>query len=50
MSTSDCPSYAGYRFPADVISHAIRLYFRFRLSLHTVEEMLARVTRSPAAS
>ena len=33
--------YAGYRFPAEVISHAVWLYFRFPLSLRTVEEMLA---------
>ena len=44
------PSYAGYRFPAEVISHAVWLYFRFPLSPRMVEEMLARVTRSPAAS
>jgi putative transposase len=35
------PSYAGYRFPPEVISHAIWLYFRFPLSLRMVEEMLA---------
>jgi putative transposase len=35
------PSYAGYRFPPEVISHAIWLYFRFPLSLWMVEEMLA---------
>src|SRR5687768_12978029 len=34
------PSYAGYRFPPEVISHAIWLYFRFPLSLRMVEEML----------
>ncbi len=33
--------YAGYRFPPEVISHAIWLYFRFPLSLRMVEEMLA---------
>src|SRR3712207_671917 len=33
--------YAGYRFPAEVISHAVWLYFRFSLSLRMVEEMLA---------
>src|SRR5829696_918044 len=33
--------YAGYRFPAGVISHAVWLYFRFPLSLRMVEEMLA---------
>jgi putative transposase len=41
MTTSDCPSYAGYRFPAEVISHAVWLYFRFPLSLRMVDELLA---------
>src|SRR4051795_12917760 len=33
--------YTGYRFPGEVISHAVWLYFRFPLSLRMVEEMLA---------
>src|SRR3954453_22936194 len=33
--------YAGYRFPAEIISHAVWLYFRFPLSLRMVEELLA---------
>src|SRR5918998_677351 len=33
--------YARDRFPAEVISHAVWLYFRFPLSLRMVEEMLA---------
>ncbi len=33
--------YAGYRFPAEIISHAIWLYFRFPLGLRMVEEVLA---------
>src|ERR671938_133048 len=33
--------YAGFRFPAEVISQAVWLYFRFPLSLRMVEEMLA---------
>ena len=42
MSSSAAKSpYAGYRFPAEVISHAVWLYFRFPLSLRMVEEMLA---------
>ena len=41
MRTPVCPSYAGYRFPAEVISYAVWLYFRFPLSLRMVEEMLA---------
>jgi putative transposase len=41
MTTRCSPSYAGYRFPAEVISYAVWLYFRFPLSLRMVEEMLA---------
>jgi putative transposase len=33
--------YAGYRFPAEVISQAVWLYFRFPLGLRMVEELLA---------
>ena len=33
--------YAGYRFPAEVISQAVWLYFRFPLSLRMAEEMLS---------
>ena len=33
--------YAGHRFPPEIISHAVWLYFRFPLSLRMVEEMLA---------
>src|SRR5829696_925661 len=41
MTTPSFPSYAGYRFPAEVISHAVWLYFRFPLSLRMVDELLA---------
>ena len=41
MTTPVCPSYAVHRFSAEVISHAVWLYFRFPLSLRMVEEMLA---------
>ena len=41
MTTSVVPSYAGYRFPAEIISHAVWLYFRFPLSLRMVDELLA---------
>src|SRR5258708_12380412 len=41
MTTPASPSYAGHRFPAEVISYAVWLYFRFPLSLRMVEEMLA---------
>ena len=39
--TPACPSFAGYRFPAEVISQAVWLYLRFPLNLRMVEEMLA---------
>lgn len=35
------PSYHGYRYPAEIISHAVWPYFRFHLSLRDVEELLA---------
>ena len=41
MTAPASPSYAGHRFPAEVISQAVWLYFRFPLSLRMVEEMLA---------
>ena len=41
MTTPACPSYAGHRFPAEVISYAVWLYFRFPLSLRHVDELLA---------
>lgn len=41
MTTSDVPSYAGYRFPAEVISHAVWLYVRFPLSLQLADELVA---------
>ena len=34
-------SYAGYRFPPEVIDHAIWLYLRFTLSFRDVEDLLA---------
>ena len=41
MRTPRDPIYAGHRYPAEIISYAVWLYFRFRLSLRMVEEMLA---------
>src|SRR4051794_21283217 len=41
MTSATKSPYAGYRFPGEVISHAVWLYFRFPLSLRMVEEMLA---------
>jgi putative transposase len=34
------PSYAGFRFPAEIISHGVWLYHRFPLSFREVEEMM----------
>ncbi len=41
MMPPACPSYAGYRFPAEIIRHAVWLYFRVPLSLCMVDELLA---------
>src|SRR5829696_983226 len=41
MNPTHHPRYSRHRFPAEVISHAVWLYFRFPLSLRMVEEMLA---------
>jgi putative transposase len=35
------PTYTGYRFPVEIIGHAVWLYFRFALSYRDVEELLA---------
>ena len=40
MGTSFSP-YHRHRFPAEIISHCVWLYFRFALSFRDVEEMLA---------
>jgi putative transposase len=41
MSTVRDPLYRRHRYPPEVISYAVWLYFRFPLSLRMVEEMLA---------
>ena len=40
MGAVSVPSYKGFRFPAEVISHAVWLYHRFPLSYREVEELL----------
>jgi putative transposase len=35
------PLYRGYRFPREIISHAVWLYYRFHLSHRDVEDLLA---------
>ena len=48
--TSRVPSYRGYRFPPEIISHALWLYHRFGLSLRDVEDLLAQRYLSKADS
>jgi len=43
--TSPAASYHGYRFPPEIISHAVRLYHRFCLSFRDTEDLL--VTHDP---
>ena len=40
--TSQPPSYHGYRFPLEIISHAVWLYHRFCLSFRDTEDLLAQ--------
>lgn len=37
---SASPSYKGHRYPVEVISHCVWLYFRFPLSFREVEELM----------
>ncbi len=39
---SRSPSYHGYRFPPEIISHAVWLYHRFCMSFRDVEDLLAQ--------
>ena len=39
---SDTPSYHGYRFPPEIISHAVWLYHRLGVSFRDVEDLLAQ--------
>jgi transposase-like protein len=41
MSQSASSRFAGYRFPPEIISHAVCFYLRSSLSLRMIEEMLA---------
>ena len=40
MTTPSDP-YRGHRFPAEIISHTVWLYFRFTLSFRDIDELLA---------
>ena len=37
----DRSPYRGYRFPPEIIAHAVWLYFRFHLSFRDVQDLLA---------
>ena len=37
---AEVPSYKGFRYPAEIISHGVWLYHRFPLSFREVEEMM----------
>ena len=39
---SKSASYHGYRFPPDIISQAVWLYYRFCLSFRDAEDLLAQ--------
>ena len=39
---SKSPTYRGYRFPPEIISHAVWLYHRFCVSFRDVEDLLAQ--------
>ena len=41
IGSAACSSFADCHFPAEIISQAVWLYFRFLLSLRMVERMLA---------
>ena len=40
-AATTAPSYKRYRFPPEIIGHAVWLYFRFALSYRDVEELVA---------
>ena len=54
MTTPARACYTGYRFPAEIIGHAVWLYFRFPFGLRMVEELLTArgiiVTTKPCGS
>jgi len=48
--TADRSPYRGYRFPPEIISRAVWLYFRFRLSFRDVQDLLAGAASSSATN
>ena len=45
---NDAPSYHGYRFPPEIISHAVWLYHRFSVSFR-VDEPVSGYSKRPVA-
>ena len=41
MTSATKSPYAGYRFPGEVISHAVWLYLRFPLTIRTQSTILS---------
>jgi hypothetical protein len=41
-TTTTTPNYKGFRFPPEISSHAVWLYFRVSLSFRDVEELLGQ--------
>src|ERR1700704_2518042 len=41
VAVTDRSQYRGYRFPPEIIAHAVWLYFRFHLSFRDVQDLLA---------
>jgi putative transposase len=41
MKTQNKNPYSGHRYPSEIISHTVWLYYRFTLSLRDIEEILA---------
>src|SRR6266508_5788014 len=41
VAATDRSPYHGYRFPPEIIAHAVWLYFRFHLSFRDVQDLLA---------
>ena len=37
---TETPSYRGFRYPVEIISHGVWLYYRFPLSFREVQEMM----------
>jgi transposase-like protein len=40
-ASTDRSPYHGYRFPSEIMAHAVWLYFRFHLSFRDVQDLLA---------